>query len=382
VTAGSPGTAARSSSEEAQELVRQSREETARLANVRLPPPPQELPERPGGMSGVVAELAEAKVTLSTVAIGEKPNLELMKNLAAEGKGKSYVAASDAEIPGLFVSETRRLLGEAIVEEPFRPTVMNRADAIAGLDFAAGPELQGFVVARPKRFAEVLLRAVKKEPLLVETHYGLGKTVAFLSDVKNRWAAQWINWDGYGRFWAQLVRGTMARTAREGIAWQVRRQGDEAVIEITALDANRLYRDNLAPRMRITRPGGETAVLPLRQVGPGRYRVSASLTSGSSEPYRFEVLEGGGIVQRDLAQLGPRTLSYPWSDEYRVLPPNNALLRLLSEQTGGVFAPKGDEIFSQRGDGGIATRPLWPWLALAALFAFLLDILVRRVPRF
>jgi len=216
----------------------------------------------------------------------------------------------------------------------------------------------------------------------VETHYGLGKTVAFLSDVKNRWAAQWINWDGYGRFWAQLVRGTMARTAREGIAWQVRRQGDEAVIEITALDANRLYRDNLAPRMRIMRPGGETAVLPLRQVGPGRYRVSASLTSGSSEPYRFEVLEGGGIVPRDLTQLGPRTLSYPWSDEYRVLPPNNALLRLLSEQTGGVFAPKGDEIFAQRGDGGIATRPLWPWLALVALVAFLLDILVRRVPRF
>ena len=68
------------------------------------------------------------------MAIGEKPNLELMKNLAAEGKGKSYVAASDAEIPGLFVSETRRLLGEAIVEEPFRPTVINRADAIAGID--------------------------------------------------------------------------------------------------------------------------------------------------------------------------------------------------------------------------------------------------------
>src|SRR3954453_22418526 len=47
VTAGSPGTAARSSSEEAQELVRQSREETARLANVRVPPPPHDRPVGP-----------------------------------------------------------------------------------------------------------------------------------------------------------------------------------------------------------------------------------------------------------------------------------------------------------------------------------------------
>ncbi len=382
VTAPPGSGSARSSSEQAQEAVRKARAETLRQVGVNLPEPPPEPPERPGGMGGIVAELAQAKITLSTVAIGEKPNLELMQSLAADGNGKSYVASSDAEIPGLFVSETRRLLGEAIVEEPFRPLVINRADALAGLDFAAGPELKGFVVSRPKRFAEVWLQAVKKEPLLVQTHYGLGKTVAFLSDVKNRWAAQWIGWDGYGRFWAQLVRDTMARNEREGITWQVRRQGSEAVIELSALAANRTYRDNLAPRVRITRPDGEVSVLPLRQVGPGRYRASASMAAGSGEPYRFEALEGGGVTKRDLAQLGTRTVSYPWSDEYRVLPPNNALLRSLSEATGGVFAPKAEEIFAQRGDGGLATRPLWPWFAAVALALFLLDILVRRAPRF
>jgi Mg-chelatase subunit ChlD len=376
------GAAARSNSEEAQEAVRRARAETLRQTGASVPEPATEAPERAGGMSGVVAELTQAKVTLSTVAIGEKPNLELMKSLAAEGHGKAYVAASDAEIPGLFVSETRRLLGEAIVEEPFRPTVRNRARAIAGLDFADGPELKGFVVSRAKAFAEVLLQAPKQEPLLVQTHYGLGKTVAFLSDVKNRWAAQWLNWDGYGRFWAQLVRDTMARGAQEGISWQVRRNGSEAIIELSALDGKRMYRDDLAPRVRVTQPGGESAVLPLRQVGPGRYRASVPMQSGRSEPYRFEAMEGGGLRQRDLAQIGARMLAYPWSDEYRVLPPNNALLRALSEQTGGVFAPKADEIFAQRGDGGIATRPLWQWFAAAALVLFLLDILVRRAPRF
>jgi uncharacterized membrane protein len=382
VTAPPPGTPVTlTDSEQAQEAVRKARAETLRQAGAQVAEPVPEPIALPGGMDAIVAELAQAKVTLSTVAIGEKPNLELMKRLAAEGGGKSYVASNDAEIPGLFVSETRRLLGEAIVEEPFRPSVINRADAIASVDFAAGPPLKGFVVARPKHFSEVLLQASKQEPLLVETHYGLGKTVAFLSDVKNRWAAQWLSWDGYGRFWAQVVRDVIARSAGEGISWHVRRQDDYALIEIRALDANRMYRDGLRPKVRITRPDNETAVLALRQVGPGRYRASLPVTLAGAA-YRFEVLEGGGIAARDLVQLGARSLSYPWSDEYRVLPPNNALLRALSEQTGGVFAPKADDIFAQGGDGVVTPKMLWPWFTAAALLFFLLDILVRRAPRF
>ena len=84
----------------------------------------------------------------------------------------------------------------------------------------------------------------------------------------------------------------------------------------------------------------------------------------------------------DVARLSTRTLTYPWSDEYRVLPPNNALLRALSEQSGGVFAAKGDAIFAPGADGGLTAQPLWRWFAAAALALFLLDILVRRVPRF
>ena len=72
---------------------------------------------RSGGFPGIIEELAAAKVTLSTVAIGEKPDVELMADLATWGNGRSYVAESDAEVPTLFAAETRRLLGDAIVED-------------------------------------------------------------------------------------------------------------------------------------------------------------------------------------------------------------------------------------------------------------------------
>jgi hypothetical protein len=117
-------------------------------------------------------------------------------------------------------------------------------------------------------------------------------------------------------------------------------------------------------------------------VGPGRYRNTLALASGAGAAYRFEPLPGGGLDRSDITRLGVRTLTYPWSDEYKMLPPNNALLRALSEQTGGVFAPKADAIFAAHADSGLTAHALWPWFAAAGLILFVLDILVRRVPRF
>jgi hypothetical protein len=104
------------------------------------------------------------------------------------------------------------------------------------------------------------------------------------------------------------------------------------------------------------------------------------LEPGRSTPYRFELLEGGGLSAHEVAQAGTRSLAYTWPDEYRVLPANTRLLQALSERTGGGFEPKQEDIFAARGDGGVVARPLWPWLAAAALLLFLLDLLVRRVP--
>src|SRR5262249_60929608 len=118
----------------------------------------------------------------------------------------------DSEIPALFVTEARRLLGDAMIEEPFRPVVRRRAEVLTGLDFASGPALKGFVAGKPKRFSEVLLEAKAGAPVLAETRYELGKTVAFLSDAKNRWASDWLTWPGYGKLWAQVVRAA-ARSA-------------------------------------------------------------------------------------------------------------------------------------------------------------------------
>jgi len=367
--------------ERIQAEIRAGRQEEIRRAggSVASDAVPQ-LAAESGSMEELVAQLAEDNVSLSTIAIGPKPNLDLMSAIADIAGGKAYVARNDAEMPGLFVSETRRLLGDAIVEEQFRPVVGSRAEVLAGLDFAAGPTLGGFVTTRAKQFSDVLLRAPDDQPLLVTTQYGLGRTAAFLSDVKNRWSAEWLGWDGYGRFWSQVVREVIPRRAEAGIDWRVTRSGNEANVEMTALSPELVYRNGLLPKVRVTDPYGESVTVLLRQVAPGEYRAGLPVTA-NAKGYRFELLEGGGITPPEAKAAGEQLLSYAWTDEYRMLPPNNGLLREISEQTGGAFAAKAQDIFADYDDAQLVPRSIWYWFVAAALLLFLADILVRRAPR-
>lgn len=324
--------------------------------------------------------MQEKKITMSTVIIGELPNVELMTNLAKWTNGKSYLASTDQEIPQLFVTETKRALRESIVEEPFRPIVKRKVEAVAGVDFAKGPELKGYVVSKAREFSEVLLEAKDKAPLLAQTHYGLGKTVAFMSDAKNRWSADWVNWPGYGKLWTQIVRDTMRRDTGEELSFTVTRQGKEAVLGAKILNAAGEFRNQLSPKVKVVAPDGSESVVQLRQAAPGSYETRLALSTSIAAPYRFELLASNDLPREQIAKAGVRSLYYPYPDEYRVLPPDRELLKTLSEQTGGKFAPKFQDVFANYGDGGRVTKTLWPLLAGAGLLLYLLDILTRRSP--
>lgn len=361
--------------------IQKSREDAMRRAGMDIPPPEsREALPAPGALESLVAELAAAGVTVSTVAIGEKPDLTLLADLAAVGNGRAYVARSDAEVPGLFVRETRRLLGEAIVEEDFRPVAVHGDRVLQGIDFARGPPLRGYVVARPKAFADVLLRAPKDRPLLATTQYGLGRTAAFLSDVKNRWAAGWLGWEGYGRLWAQLIRDTMPRPPEAGLDLEVRREGPQARITLRALDEALAYRNGLQPRLRVTDPDGSSNEVRMLQSAPGHYSAEWPVLPGQGRPYRFAPVAGGGLSAAEVAAIGPRMLSYAWADEYRNSGTDVTTLRALAERTGGAFAPRAEAIFAARDDDVRAVRAWWPACVAGALALFLFEILWRRMP--
>ena len=336
----------------------------------------------PADFDRLLKRMQEARITVSTVTIGRTGNPELMARIAGFGGGKSYVAEEVEQVPQLFVEDTQSVSQTALVEEPFRPVVKRKIEALRGLDFATAPPLLGYASTKAKEGAEVFLATVAEAPVLARWQYGLGRTVMFASDVKNRWAAGWLSWEGYGKFWAQLVRDTMRRETGEQVVFRVGREGDEARVSLRLMTERGEWQNNLWPRVRATRPDGETLALALRQIGPGHYAASVPVTTAAGRPYTFDVLAAGGVNTQTARRAGTRRLFYPYPDEYRSFPPNAELLEALAAQTGGKVGASIAEIFAAQGDRGVSRTALWPWLAAIGLLLYLCDIAVRRAPWF
>lgn len=334
----------------------------------------------PADFDRLLKRMQEAKITVSTVTIGRTGNPELMAQIASLGGGKAYVAEELEQVPQLFIEDTRSVTQTALMEEPFRPVAKHRIEALSGLDFALAPPLLGFASTKAKEGAEVFLATSAQAPILVRWQYGLGRAVLFASDVKNRWAAEWLRWDGYGKFWAQLTRDTMRRDTAEQVVFGVTREGEQAKVSLRLMTDGGVWRNGLLPQVRVNRPGGGAQMLPLRQLGPGEYAAYLPVETAGSRPYTFEVLPAGGVSAESARRAGTRQLFYPYPDEYRSFPPDLELLEALTAQTGGKVGASVAEIFAAQADRGVRRTPLWPWLAALGLLLYLCDIAVRRAP--
>ena len=323
----------------------------------------------------LVSLMSDSDITVSSVAVGQEADRELLANIATWGRGRSYFIQDAERVPRIFIQETQIASQSTLVEEPIETTVTTSIEAFTDIDLDAAPPLRGYVRTLAKETAEVLIQSDTENPLLARWRYGLGRTAAFTSDVKNRWAADWLTWDGYGKFWSQLVRETMMRDSGDELDFVVERIGDEALITVSALTEEGAYRTDLDPRLRVVGAEGEEAPLSFQQVGPGTFQARHALGSPGEEPYRFE-LSGNGIEDRSQA------LFYQYGDEYRLYPANTALLAEIGFQTGGGFLPDVEEIFDDYGETASVPTPLWPWLSALALLAFFMDIAVRRAPWF
>jgi uncharacterized membrane protein/Mg-chelatase subunit ChlD len=325
---------------------------------------------------GLTKKMVEAKITVSGVAVGEGADRELIENIAKWGNGRSYYLADPRRVPQIFIEETRLAAGKTLREDPFKPVVKKTVEAFKGIDFQTAPELLGYVATTSKDTSEVLLNTEylqEEYPILARWQYGLGKTVAFTSDLKDRWAVNWLRWNGYGKFWSQLVRETMRRREDETVDLQVERVDDEANILINAIEKDGRFRNKMQSAIKVIAPDQTALDADIHQAGPGHYEGTVPLTQKGSYLFRAVSEQGAGPS---------RVLAYSYPEEYHFYPPNTDALRTLSSETGGKFQPSAEDIFNSNGESTAIPTPLWPWLAVIALLMYVADVFLRRVRLF
>lgn len=349
----------------------------------------------PGEFEALAGRIARDKITISTVAVGEDADAELLAKMARWGGGRFYAASDPRSVPRIFMTETILVSRGLLIEKRFLPSVWSANEILDGIPAAEIPPLDGFVLTYMKTGAERVLTALFDAPLLASWHYGLGRSAAFTADLRGRWGRSWMAWDRLPRFSAQLVRWIEKPGDSHLLHPHIELAGGRGSISVDAIDDLGAFVNGRDMHAIVIGPAQESEQVLLAQTGPGLYE--GSFRAEAVGDYAVTISAAASGAQ----EIAPRTLgiSRSYAEEYRILAPDIRLLARLADRTGGRLAASADDTealaailareksisripasgASIGSAAASATGAAWPWLLAAALLLFVLDISARKL---
>ena len=264
----------------------------------------------PGDFEGLAENMALSGMTVSSVALGGGAARDLLKRVATIGQGRYYETMDPTTVPQIFTKETMEVSLSAIKEEPVIPVPVNTLGFLESINFDEVPYLLGYVMTRVKPSALLHLVTDSGEPLLASGQYGLGTGMAFTSDATEMWAGEWVEWDGFGPLWAQILRRCVRKEHGMGIAAHAVEEPNGIRLMVERRD------ETLTPLNRVEWQaaglfefGGEESI-NLQQTGLGRYE--AFLPMSEKRNVSIQLL--------DKSSGSARTVNWrrDYPDEYRL----------------------------------------------------------------
>lgn len=324
-------------------------------------------------IEGIVGD----KITVSTVMIGGHTSPDSMTMMASVGHGRFYDVRSPAQLPQIFIKEAAVILKSAIYEEPFKPQMTASSELIRGIASAEYPSLLGYVATTPKPRAEVPLVSHHGDPVLAHWQYGLGRSVAFMSDAKSKWALNWVNWEKYRQFWSQITQWSLRKVENADFTTDVTVDKGEGHLTVEALDSQGNFRNFLNLETVVVSPKGEHVTVRLEQTGPGHYE--GKFPTKEVGAYLLNLLDKKDGQLRGSQVLGA---SVNYSPEFNASEPNLNLMQRIAETGGGQvlnIEAVGFSPFEHDRQKTFQPRDLWEWLMRLAILLFPLDVGIRRV---
>lgn len=335
-------------------------------------------PDEPGRIRDIVDAMFGDGVTVTSVGLGTSVNRSLLDDVARRGHGRAYYTADASSLPQIFVRETSLVARSAAVEEPVQPRIVTQASFARELTGAI-PYLYGYVStrARPEP-AQVILETdgASPEPLLARWRVGLGWSLAWTSDLKNRWAVEWVRWPRWAPFWTQLVREHMRQRRRNELDLRAEMVGGVAHVVVEAVSEGDRFDNGLVSELTVrgAARGGLDTTVPMHQVAPGRYESDVPLDQYGAFSLHATHRRDGRIVAESRGQV-----THPYPREFAVNPGGIALLEAVARVTGGQVDPRPERLWDARGESTRLVKPIWMWFVWAALVSLLVDLLLRRV---
>ena len=236
---------------------------------------------QPADHESFAADMADAGITVSTVALGQADR-PLLARIAEVGRGRYYETDDPGNVPQIFTKETMQAAKSAIKEDLFAAVQTDDHAILAGYQDADLPFTLGYVMTEAKPTAQLLLAVETGDPLLAVGRYGLGAGLAYTSDLTEKWGGEWLNWNDCGKFWAQALRGILRHDSVEGMEIVTRERTSSEQESVWLLEVRRTARDGTPVTgirwdASLLSEAGTESDVAVSEVGLGRYEVVVSL---------------------------------------------------------------------------------------------------------
>ncbi len=322
-------------------------------------------------------------ITTTVIGMGvpTDPHAPFQKAVADAGHGRFFITEDVNNLPRLFLKDAFIVSRQAFIEskEGFGLTPYN-SPLLQGFlqdGKAQLPKIYGYVGTTLKPRATLALHGKQPDdPVLAHWVIGLGKAVAYTSDSTTRWGKDWATWNGYAKFWSQVIRWVSRTSQTNGLTTNTLIEGSDGRVVVDAADGEGKPLNNLQLQASVISPDetAATSNVTLEQIAPGRYQ--GRFTASQRGTYMVAVSEGTA-ENHQLVSTGGGVLSYP--PEYRDLEPNVALLKNVADASGGKYLTDAGNLFEPKPLPVKTFWPLWQMLLVVVTSALFFDIAWRRL---
>lgn len=338
--------------------------------------------EEPGMYRELLAECEKANITVTVVALGKSNDTDagLLRDIARRGGGRIFFTEDAHDLPRLFAQDTFIVARSAFVDDVTRVKPTAALFSLTGRSFDGMPAVGGFNLTYLKNGASaaVLTEDEYHAPLVAAWQAGAGRVLTYAGEIDGTFTGPLANWSEVGAFYSSLVRWTAgARNALPG-DMLVTQRVENGVAQISLqLDPERTSTP-ITQLPRVTtlagHPGGGTPQIARTEMTwrtPDELAIDVPMTGSATYLSSVDVPGVGRVTLPPVALPYSPELAPAGAGEGR------AALERIARATGGRERVSVADIWR---DMPRRPRhvPLRPWLALAAIFVLLLEVLERR----
>ena len=318
------------------------------------------------GYAQTINDMNLENITLSTVGVGESADYSLLERLAYQAGGRFYKALDGSSIPRIFTKETFLAAREYINNITFTPR-MSYHELIDKVYSTGLPELHGYIGTSIKDSATTVLSSNMNDPILATWQYGLGKTVAWTSDLSGEWSKEYSKWSNNNDFWHDIVQYTIENYSNNQVT--VESTNNNGKVEVIVNTTDKDLTDTVVQAML---PNNKSVRVELEPVRKGVYK--GSFEHIGPGPYMIKAIQR---LEGKVISTGQDGIIIPYSEEYKIATKDKFMRFINKIQADVIDTP--DQVFANKSINSVSKYDCSHVLLIIAIVMWIIDIAIRRL---